>query len=318
MSLPISLWIVLKEVEKTAEEIKALRIRGATNVATQAVKALSKDLFRLDNVERYQVENFLRRGVETLMNTRETEPMMRNGLRYIESRIIESNWNSREMFKERVDKATEKILKLFRETKEKLTHIGSRRILNGATILTHCHSSSVIETLIKAYERGISFNVIQTETRPKYQGRITARELSEVGIDTTMIVDGAVRHFMKKADLVLVGCDAITSEGNVINKIGTSQVALAAHEGRIPFYILSTLLKFDPMTIYGEFEAIEERATNEIWDNPPKGLKIRNPAFDVTKRDYIHGIISEAGIISPHSILETINREYQWMLRDIS
>jgi ribose 1,5-bisphosphate isomerase len=192
--------------------------------------------------------------------------------------------------------------------------IGARRVKDGDTILTHCHSSAVTETLVEAHRQGRRFRVIQTETRPKYQGRITARELVEAGVDTTMIVDSAARHFMKEIDFVVVGSDAITSEGNVINKIGTSQVALAANEARIPFYVVSTLLKFDPVTIRGRYEAIEERDTGEIWDAPPEGLKLRNPAFDVTRRDYIHGVITEEGIISPHSILEAVHRHYPWIL----
>lgn len=313
----MSYLIILKAVENTAQNIKALKIQGATNVAIHALKALSKDLLDVDEVDRDNVEELLRTSVALLIDTRETEPMMRNGLRYIKVKIEEGDWGSREQFKELVEDATEKILQLFRETKEKLTEIGSRRILDGVTVLSHCHSSSVTETLLKARERGVNFKVIITETRPKYQGRITATELTEAGIDVTMFVDSAARYFMKKADLVMVGCDAITSEGNVINKIGTSQVALAAHEARIPFYVLTTLLKFDPVTIHGEFEVIEERNPGEVWDAPPAGLIIRNPAFDITRRDYIHGIISEVGIISPHSILDAINREYKWVVKRV-
>lgn len=91
-------------------------------------------------------------------------------------------------------------------------------------------------------------------------------------------------------------------------------IALVAWESRIPFYIVSSLLKFDPVTIYGTYETIEERDTTEIWDNPPSGLQIFNPAFDVTRRDYIHGLITEEGIISPHIILEAIHRHYPWLL----
>jgi ribose 1,5-bisphosphate isomerase len=203
---------------------------------------------------------------------------------------------------------------MFNEAKEKMMEVGARRIKDGDTILTHCHSSVVTGTIVKAHEKGKKFRVIQTETRPKYQGRITAYELIETGVDTTMIVDSAARHYMKEIDFVLVGSDAITSEGNVINKIGTSQVALAAWEARIPFYVVSTLLKFDPVTIHGTYEAIEERETAEIWESPPEGLKIRNPAFDVTRRDYVHGLITEEGVISPHSTLEAIHRHYPWML----
>jgi len=114
-------------------------------------------------------------------------------------------------------------------------------------------------------------------------------------------------------DLVVVGADAITSEGNVINKIGTSMVALAAKEARTPFYVVSELLKFDPLTIHGDYETIEERSPREVWKDAPSGLTIRNPAFDVTRREFIHGIICEEGIISPHSISELIRRKYPWI-----
>jgi ribose 1,5-bisphosphate isomerase len=134
------------------------------------------------------------------------------------------------------------------------------------------------------------------------------------GIKTTMIVDSAVRHFMNQVDLVMVGADAITSEGNVINKIGTSMVALAAKEARTPFYVVSELLKFDPLTIHGEYEKLEERSSKEVWADSPDGLIIRNPAFDVTRREFIHGIICEEGIVSPHSINEVIHRKYPWIL----
>jgi ribose 1,5-bisphosphate isomerase len=232
----------------------------------------------------------------------------------MKQKIGESNWSNPSKLNSVVSEIETEILDIFNKASKNMIEVGARRIQNGYTILTHCHSSGVTGTLIKAKEQGKIFKVIQTETRPKYQGRITANELVKEGIDTTMIVDSATRHYMKEADLVLLGSDAITSEGNVINKIGSSQVALAAWEARIPFYIVSSLLKFDPVTISGVYETIEERHTDEIWDDPPDGLRILNPAFDVTRRDYIHGLITEGGIISPHSILEAIHRHYPWML----
>jgi ribose 1,5-bisphosphate isomerase len=146
-----------------------------------------------------------------------------------------------------------------------------------------------------------------------FQGQITAKEMLEAGVKTTFIIDSAARYFMNRVDLVLVGADAITSEGNVINKIGTSMVALLAHEARTPFYVVSELLKYDPATMYGDYEKIEERSPGEIWKGAPKELLIRNPAFDVTRRDFIHGIICEEGIISPHSITEVMHRKYPWV-----
>ena len=301
-------------VNETAGRIKRLEIQGATNVAINAVKALTAELLKLEQTDRDSVLTLLKEGKEILEMSRSTEPMMRNGLKYLQAQIQEATWETTSKFHEIVQQSSTHILNLYKDAVDRIVEIGTKRFHNGDVVLTHCHSSAVTATFIKAKENGIDYSVIQTETRPKYQGRITARELIEAGIDTTMIVDSAARHFMKEIDFVVVGSDAITSEGNVINKIGTSQVALAAHEARIPFYVVSTLLKFDPVTIYGEFEAIEERDTQEIWGQPPIGLKIRNPAFDVTRRDYIHGIITEQGILIPHSILEAIHRHYPWIL----
>jgi ribose 1,5-bisphosphate isomerase len=305
--------MILKTVPDVANRIKSLEIQGATNIAISAVKALSQELsdFEGSKEDAYQV---LTEATRMLVESRSTEPMMRNGLKYIRTKLTAEAPSSRDGFKEVASKIEEQILEMYQGGRQRIMEIGAKRIKDGDIILTHCHSSAVTGTLMLAHEMGKEFKVINTETRPKYQGRITSREMIEAGIDNTMIVDSAARHYMKEVDFVIVGCDALTSEGNIINKIGTSQVALAAYEARIPFYVLGTLLKFEPITIRGHYEAIEERNTDEIWADPPEGLKIRNPAFDVTRRDYVSGLISEEGIISPHSILEAIHRHYPWIL----
>jgi ribose 1,5-bisphosphate isomerase len=169
--------------------------------------------------------------------------------------------------------------------------------------------------LRKAKQAGKDFEVICTETRPVFQGRITAQELIDLNIKTTLIVDSAARTFMKKADLVLVGADAITSEGSVVNKIGTSTIALVAHEARVPFYVVSELLKFDVDTLCGEHEAIEERSPSEVWSEAPRMLVVKNPAFDITRRKLIHGLICEEGIIPPHLITEVVRRKHPWLIQ---
>jgi ribose 1,5-bisphosphate isomerase len=301
-------------VQETASKIKSLEIQGATNVAVQAVKALGEELRKHEWSTSAEVYKLIDSSMILLIESRATEPMMRNGLKYIDRMVHDTKWSNETGFRKLVQDAENHILEVFTDAKNKMIEVGAKRIEEGDTVLTHCHSSGVTGTIIKARQQGKDFTVIQTETRPRYQGRITAQELVEAGVDTTMIVDSAARHYMKEIDFVLVGSDAITSEGNVINKIGTSQVASAAWESRVPFYVVSTLLKFDPVTIHGAYEEIEERHVDEIWSDPPEGLKIRNPAFDVTRRDYVHGLITEEGIISPHSILEAIHRHYPWML----
>ena len=238
---------------------------------------------------------------------------MRNAVRLIINQVDKSREKSVKKLTETVSTASQRFLKELENSKEKIAEIGSKRIRSNSTILTHCHSSTVTHLLKKARQDGKVFEIVCTETRPVFQGKTTAREMLDLDIKTTFIIDSATRFFMNHADMVIVGADAITSEGNVINKIGTSMVALVAHEARTPFYVVSELLKFDPATMYGDYEKIEERDASEIWKDAPRNLIIRNPAFDVTRRDFIHGIISEEGIISPHSITEIMHRKYPWV-----
>jgi ribose 1,5-bisphosphate isomerase len=243
---------------------------------------------------------------------------MRNGIRYIIAQLEKSEEKRIKEVKRMVSLSTKAFLNDLEKSSDNIAEIGSKRVRNNSVILTHCHSSTVTHMLSKAKNNGKSFEVICTETRPLFQGRRTALEMLDLGIRTTFIVDSAARYFMNQADLVIVGADALTSEGNVINKIGTSMIALAAHEARTPFYVVSELLKFDPATVCGDYEKIEERNPKEVWDKPPKQLTIRNPAFDVTRRDFIHGIICEEGIISPHSIVDEVRRRCPWVFEGLN
>ena len=303
-----------KVVSIVADKIKRIEIQGARNVAIAAIKAIQDETKKTKASSKKEFINDLLEAKNILFNSRATEPLMRNSIRYLIHEIEASNKESVKEMVDLVSQVAEQFLRNLEHSKENIAKVGSRRIFHHSRILTHCHSSTVTSILRKAKLDGKSFEVVCTESRPIFQGRITAKEMLNSGIKTTMIVDSAVRHFMNQVDLVMVGADAITSEGNVINKIGTSMVALAAKEARTPFYVVSELLKFDPLTIHGEYEKLEERSSEEVWDNSPAGLIIRNPAFDVTRREFIHGIICEEGIISPHSINEVIFRKYPWVL----
>jgi len=304
---------LLDPIQTTAEKIKRLEVQGARNVAIAAIKAIETLAKETKAKNKKEFLKELSGAKEILFVSRETEPLMRNAVRWIISQVERSGKERVKELAEIVSSASQQFLKNLEDSKEKIAEIGARRIKNDSVILTHCHSSTVTYLLKRAKQEGKSFEVICTETRPIFQGRLTAKEMLELGVKTTLIVDSAARFFMNQVDFVIVGADAITSQGNVINKIGTSMIALVAQEARTPFYVVSELLKFDPVTMYGDYEKIEEREPNEIWEKPPKNLIIRNPAFDVTRRDFIHGIICEEGIISPHSIIEVMHRRYPWV-----
>ena len=300
-------------VRATAEKIGSLQVQGARNVAIAAISSVEALANQTKARNKKEFIKELLKAKETLFLSRETEPLMRNAIRLIVNQVEESPSQTMKKLSKTVTTSAQQFLKDLENSKETIAEIGARRIRNNSTILTHCHSSTVTHLLKKAKQGGKTFKIVCTETRPVFQGRITAKEMIELGVETTFIVDSATRYFMNQVDMAIVGADAITSEGNVINKIGTSMVALAAHESRIPFYVVSELLKFDPATMYGDYEKIEERNPSEVWTDSPKKLTVRNPAFDATRRDFIHGIICEDGIISPHSITEVMHRKYPWV-----
>jgi ribose 1,5-bisphosphate isomerase len=300
-------------VRVTADRIRKLEVQGARNVAIAAIKALEELAKATKTETRTEFMKELKDAQATLFASRETEPLMRNAVRWIISQVENSSKQNVEAMAKVVSSSSRQFLKNLEASKECIAEIGAKRIRDNMVVFTHCHSSTVTHLLGKAKKDGKTFEVVCTETRPVFQGRITAKEMLTLGVKTTFIVDSAARSFMRNADLVIVGADAITSEGNVVNKIGTGTIALLAHEARKPFYVVAELLKFDPATACGDYEQIEERSPDEVWKGAPEKLVIRNPAFDVTRRDFIHGIICEEGIIPPHSVNEVIQRKYPWV-----
>ena len=189
---------------------------------------------------------------------------------------------------------------------ETIGRIGANRIKDGDVVLTHCNSKAALSVIKTAYEQGKNISVYATESRPWKQGLLTVKDLSDAGIPVTMIVDSAVRWIMKEIDIAVVGADTICSNGALINKIGTSQIGLAAHEARVPMMVCAESYKFSPKTMEGEIVEIEERDTSEVAENLPPNVRIRNPVFDSTPAEYIDCIATEIGLISPYAAYEVI------------
>ena len=284
--------------KKTAVKIKKLEIQGARNIAIAALRAIEETARKSKAKTMSAFLKEMKQNCEVLVKSRPTEPAMRNGLNYVVKKL--SNTKHVSDAKGLVRKGCEEYITLMEHAVEKIAEIGSRRIKDGDTIMTHCHSSTVMGIIKKAWKDGKKINVICTETRPRFQGRITAKELVSFGIPTTMIVDSAARYVMNDVDLLIVGADAVTADSFIVNKIGTSQIMLAAKEARTMSCCACETFKFDPVTLSGEWETIEERDPKEVWENPPKGLKIFNPAFDFTPPQLVNFMITELGIITPY------------------
>jgi methylthioribose-1-phosphate isomerase len=199
---------------------------------------------------------------------------------------------------------------------KKIGEYGLTLIKDGDGILTHCNAGQLatvrygtaLAPVHLGRQRGLHFKVFTGETRPLLQGsRLSAFELSAAGIDTTVICDNMSSQVMKNGwvDAVFTGCDRMAANGDACNKIGTSGVAILAKHYGIPFYVCLPSSTVDMNTKSGEDIVIEERDPKEVtemwYKEPmaPPGVKVFNPAFDVTGNELISAIVTERGIIRP-------------------
>ncbi|MDI9611284.1 MAG: ribose 1,5-bisphosphate isomerase [Archaeoglobales archaeon] len=281
------------DLQIAAEKIRSMEVRGASRIAKFAAEVLKEYAMKVE-------ENFdeeMLKASKILLNTRPTAVSLFNAINY----IMRYRGDSIEEKRSDLVRRAEEFIEWVQSAQKKIAEIGEKRIKDGYTILTHCNSSTAVAIMKRAHEVGKRIEVLATESRPRWQGHITARQLREAGIEVTLIVDSAVRSFINDVDCVIVGADTITANGALINKIGTSQVALCAKEARVPFMVAAETYKFSPKTLLGDLVLIEERSAEEVAPREllDLGIKVRNPAFDVTPRGYIDLIITEIGAIPP-------------------
>ncbi|MEM0215007.1 MAG: ribose 1,5-bisphosphate isomerase [Archaeoglobaceae archaeon] len=295
-----------------AQKIKSMEVRGASRIAKFAAEIMRD--YALGVKENFDDE--MLRASKILLNTRPTAISLFNAINY----IMQYSGESIEEKRADLVRRAEEFISWVENAQKRIAEIGEKRIKDNSTILTHCNSSTAVAVIKKAHEVGKRIEVFATESRPRWQGHITAKQLREAGIDVTLIVDSAVRYFINEVDCVIVGADTITANGALVNKIGTSQIALCAKEARVPFIVAAETYKFSPKTLLGDLVLIEERPAEEV---APKelldlGIKVRNPAFDVTPREFIDVIITEVGAIPPEMAYFIIKDRLGYTKIDVS
>ena len=296
-------------VEQTAASIKDMTIRGAGKIARAGASALSDFASDYKGNDRESFLSDLDRAKNTLLESRPTAVSLWNGV-HATLRGVEDMKDVGEMTA-LIRSNAETFIENSNNAVRFIGEIGAKRIKDGDAIMTHCNSSAALSVIKTAFRQGKDIKVYATESRPWRQGILTVTELANEGIDTTLMIDSAVRTVMKRVDAVFVGADTITSHGALINKVGTSQLALAAHEARVQFYVCSETYKFSPLTLFGDRVTIEERDIDEIvrGDDLPPSVKVFNPVFDSTPARYIDAIITELGMMSPGSVYDVMVRQ---------
>jgi ribose 1,5-bisphosphate isomerase len=266
-----------ESLESLVKRIKSLKIQGAKQIAIESLKFLralaKKKGFGRD----------FNSSMNKLEKARPTAVVLHNCLEIIK--------------KEKDVKTINKLLRQLNQSTKEIARRGSRLIKNNSTIMTHCHSGEALAVIKHAWKEGKKINIYATETEPKEQGIITAKELARLKIPVVLIVDSCIEYFMKDVDLVIVGSDAIRKEG-IVNKIGTYPLAVVAKEHKKPFYVVGNTLKLDKRKKI----VIEERSPHEIYDERMKTMEIRNPAFDITPWKFVKRVVTEKGIMTPGNI----------------
>ncbi len=195
---------------------------------------------------------------------------------------------------------------------ERIAQVAFPLIPDGALVLTHSFSSTVLAAFLHAKQEGRTFAVLCTESRPQYEGRALADRLAQAGVETRLVVDALAPSMMADIEVVLVGADSLSTEG-LVNKVGTYPLALAARVHKVPFYLLCGTEKFLPAGYTLPEESLKD--SKEVWPHHPQGVKVVNRYFDLTPLEYLTGIVTEEGMLSPTEVREIISerRLHPWL-----
>lgn len=318
-----------KELNAILNDARSLQAQGATTVAKTIVGLLIKEKDEIasksSNKDDFIAE--IKSIAKKLTVAQPTETMTQNILGFVIFELQDPKINNLEDCKQVFDKVISDIKDTIEKNEESFIENGSDLIKSMAkksralSVLTHCHSSGVHKILKRADEEGVILRIFNTETRPVFLGRVAANEMVKDNLDVTMIIDSAAPFVMSdktgtefSVDLVLLGSDAITINGEAANKIGSYGISLSAFYQKIPFYIVTSLLK-TKRGIYNILDIpMKIRSCKEIWQEAPRDLNIVNFAFDIIPAEFITGFITEFGILKPEEIRNAIAKNYPRLL----
>ncbi len=307
------LYLTTEDYREVARCIKELRVRGAPTIGVAAAYGITLGAQGIRTENRDEFLTKLSQVVETMASTRPTAVNLFKTIERMEA-IAKKGGSIREI-KERLLSEAIRIHTEERDSTRQLGEFGAALIPNRATILTHCNAGplatcgygTALGVIHFAAEQGKGVSVFADETRPLLQGaRLTVWELMRDNIPVTLITDsmaGCLMH-QNRIDCVVVGADRIAANGDVANKIGTYMVAVLAKENHVPFYVAAPTSTIDLSLSSGAEIPIEERDPLEVTclqgvSLAPEGVRVFNPAFDVTSCYYVSAIITEKGVAYP-------------------
>jgi methylthioribose-1-phosphate isomerase len=308
-------YIDCQDVETMWQAIKRLSVRGAPAIGVAAAFGVLLGIQKFKGQDKSKFLKFFYKTCDYLATSRPTAVNLFNMLNEMRKVVADHPQADVAALKKLLFGQAAIIFKADQDTCRRMGDHGAKLITNGMRCLTVCNAGALatvdygtaLGVFYSAKRQGRKFSVYSCETRPLLQGaRLTCWELLQGKIDTTLICDNMAASLMGRAqvDIIFTGADRIASNGDTANKIGTYMLAVLARHHKIPFYIVAPRSTFDLKIKSGNQIPIEERNSKEVTHfagvpTAPKGIKVYNPAFDVTPAKLITGIVTEYGIISP-------------------
>ncbi len=303
-------------IDDVFEAIKTLSVRGAPAIGIAAAYGMLVGLGDEDRQENMPaLQSVLRERADYLISARPTAVNLAWAVNRMMGVACEVPDDSVEWLVARLEKEAIEIHQEDIRSCHQIGDYGVSLVKRYPKLLTHCNAGSLavsemgtaLAPVYRAYEQGVGVHVFVDETRPLLQGaRLTAYELSRVGVDCTLISDNMAAAMMSegRVDMVLVGTDRVTANGDVANKIGTLNLAILCKHFGLPFFVACPISTIDLQTSSGAEIEIEQRQAQEVTHIKdirvaPVGIRVENPAFDVTPAELVTGIITERGIVYP-------------------
>lgn len=305
-----------------AEGIRTMVVRGAPAIGCAAAFGVALEAIRLQNKDKPSFVLGLKKGFNILAESRPTAVNLFWALNRMQKLLDQQVDSDNKLIAEALLNEAVVIRNEDIAINKSMGAHGASLLSDGARVLTHCNAGALataghgtaLGVIRSAIQSGKKISVIADETRPFLQGaRLTAWEMVQESIPVTLITDNMAGHMMSlgEIDAVIVGTDRVAANGDVANKIGTYMVAVLAKRHNIPFYVACPLSTLDLSCENGNLIPIEERASEEVtgfresqW--AAKGVKVRNPSFDVTPAELVTALITEKGII-PNPNKDSIN-----------
>lgn len=239
-----------------------------------------------------------------------SKAIARNAIHYISHNIRRANLS---VAKADLIKRINEAINHLNEAPIHISAIGSKKIKRGMVVYVHGFSESVLSVLLKAKKEGINFEVHCTEEKPYMEGKVLALALAKYKIPVKYYVDLAIRQAMKRSDIVLMGANIISENGQVYGRIGSELIADVAERYDVPVYICSDTWKYS-REVANDFDKNRIlRPQKEIWAKPPKTVTVLNYGFEKIHPWLITGIITELGIYKPHQLIFELKKNNPWM-----